>query len=52
MAHAWAVFVATERLPQWAARLRELEQIVDAGEQDPSLAIVEIFAIREAEAGL
>ncbi|MFJ1554299.1 hypothetical protein [Streptomyces mirabilis] len=37
------------------ARLRELERIVDAGEQDPTEAIVEIRSIREtaeAEAGL
>lgn len=53
--HSWAVFVAIERHPHRAARLRELEAIVDAGEQDPTLAITEIQAIREAaepEAGL
>lgn len=53
--HSWAVFVAIERLPQRAARLRELERIVDAGEVDPTDAIVEIRRIREAaeaEAGL
>ncbi|MEW2620780.1 DUF6247 family protein [Streptomyces sp. NPDC048106] len=53
--HSWAVFVAIERHPHRAARLRELEVIVDAGEQDPTLAITEIQAIRaaaEAEAGL
>ncbi|OIJ87723.1 hypothetical protein BIV25_37815 [Streptomyces sp. MUSC 14] len=53
--HSWAVFVAIERHPQQAARLRELEAVVDAGEQDPVAAIAEIRAIREAaeaEAGL
>ncbi|MFB7459995.1 DUF6247 family protein [Streptomyces sp. NPDC056112] len=53
--HSWAVFVAIERHPERAARLRELERIVDAGEQDPVQAIAEIRAIREAaeaEAGL
>ncbi|WP_030595309.1 DUF6247 family protein [Streptomyces fulvoviolaceus] len=53
--HSWAVFVAIERHPERAARLRELERIVDAGEQDPVEAISEIRAIREAaeaEAGL
>ncbi|MFE2095937.1 DUF6247 family protein [Streptomyces sp. PTD9-10] len=53
--HSWAVFVAIERHPERAARLRELERIVDAGEQDPAEAIVEIRSIREAaerEAGL
>ncbi|MEV2231821.1 DUF6247 family protein [Streptomyces phaeochromogenes] len=29
--HSWAVFVAIERLPHRAARLQELERIVDAG---------------------
>ncbi|MFI1764159.1 hypothetical protein ACH41H_19210 [Streptomyces sp. NPDC020800] len=49
------MFVAIERHPQRAAHLRELERIVDAGEQDPAAAIAEIRAIREAaetEAGL
>ncbi|MFF7976781.1 DUF6247 family protein [Streptomyces sp. NPDC007905] len=53
--HSWAVFVAVERRPERAVRLRELERIVDAGEQDPAAAIAEIRAIREAaeaEAGL
>ncbi|MFF9310850.1 DUF6247 family protein [Streptomyces sp. NPDC014748] len=53
--HSWAVFVAIERYPQRAARLRELERIVDAGEQDPDAAIAEIRRIwqtAEAEAGL
>ncbi|MBA2806961.1 hypothetical protein E0500_005760 [Streptomyces sp. KM273126] len=53
--HSWAVFIAIERHPARAERLRELERIVDAGEQDPSEAITEIRAIREAaeaEAGL
>jgi hypothetical protein len=49
------VFVAIERHPQRAARLHELEHVVDAGERDPAEAIAEIRAIREAaeaEAGL
>lgn len=53
--HSWAVFVAIERRPARAERLRQLERTVDAGDQDPSQAIVEIRAIREAaeaEAGL
>jgi hypothetical protein len=53
--HSWGVFVAIERHPERAARLRELERVVDAGEQDSTEAIVEIRSIREtagAEAGL
>ncbi|MDO0933932.1 hypothetical protein QQY66_20420 [Streptomyces sp. DG2A-72] len=53
--HSWAVFVAIERYPERAARLRELERIVEEGKQDPAQAIDEIRAIREAaeaEAGL
>ncbi|MFC9915700.1 hypothetical protein [Streptomyces sp. NPDC059862] len=53
--HSWAVFVAIERHPVRAERLRELERIVDTGDQDPSDAVAEIRAIREAaeaEAGL
>ncbi|MEV7191209.1 hypothetical protein AB0N81_05280 [Streptomyces sp. NPDC093510] len=53
--HSWAVFVAIERHPQRAARLRELERLVNAAEQDPTEAIAEIRRIRddaEAEAGL
>ncbi|MFD8517107.1 hypothetical protein ACFV27_40035 [Streptomyces antimycoticus] len=53
--HSWAVFVAIERRPERAARLRELERIVDMAEQDPTAAIQEIHQIRkaaEAEAGL
>lgn len=49
------MFVAIERHPARARRLRELERIVDDGEFDPSEAIAEIRAIREAaeaEAGL
>ncbi|MER7836272.1 DUF6247 family protein [Streptomyces sp. NPDC096040] len=46
--HSWAVFVAIQRHPERAARLRELERVVDAGEQDPTAAIAEIRAIREA----
>ncbi|TVL87184.1 hypothetical protein [Streptomyces sp. SAJ15] len=53
--HSWAVFVAIERHPKRAARLRELERIVDEGAADPADAIAEIGAIRQAaetEAGL
>ncbi|WP_199829570.1 DUF6247 family protein [Streptomyces sp. MMG1121] len=53
--HSWAVIVAIEGHPERAARLRELERIVDEGEADPAAAIAEIRAIREAaeaEAGL
>jgi hypothetical protein len=51
--HSWTVFVAIERYPERAAKLRELERIVDAGEQDPADAIAEIQRIREeAETGL
>ncbi|MEV5380557.1 MULTISPECIES: DUF6247 family protein [Streptomyces] len=53
--HSWAVFVAIERHPERAARLRELERIVDAGDVDPAGALAEIHSIREtaeAEAGL
>ncbi|MFB7932831.1 hypothetical protein ACFC4C_27390 [Streptomyces sp. NPDC056039] len=46
--HSWAVFVAIERHPARAERLRELERIVEAGEADPSNAITEIRTIREA----
>ncbi|WP_277441279.1 hypothetical protein [Streptomyces sp. SPB162] len=53
--HSWAVFVAIERIPERAARLRELERVVNEGLHDPTAAIAEIQAIREAaeaEAGL
>ncbi|MEU1779982.1 MULTISPECIES: DUF6247 family protein [Streptomyces] len=53
--HSWAVFVAIQRHPERANRLRELERIVDAGSQDPAEAIAEIHRIQEAaraEAGL
>ncbi|MFG2970922.1 DUF6247 family protein [Streptomyces sp. NPDC048288] len=53
--HSWAVFVAIERRPERAARLHQLERLVDEGEQDPTDAIVEIRVIwetAEAEAGL
>ncbi|MFC9507804.1 hypothetical protein [Streptomyces sp. NPDC057002] len=51
--HSWAVFVAIERHPARAERLRELERTVEAGEVDPTNAITEIRTIREtAEAGL
>ncbi|WP_369260184.1 DUF6247 family protein [Streptomyces sp. R35] len=46
--HSWAVLVAIERHPERASRLRALERIVDAGEQNPAEAIAEIRAIREA----
>ncbi|GHC41920.1 DUF6247 family protein [Streptomyces flavofungini] len=53
--HSWAVFVAIERHPQQAARLRTLERLIADGEQDPTDAVMEIRRIREAaeaEAGL
>jgi hypothetical protein len=53
--HSWAVFVALERHPARAARLRALERLVDTGEEDPSDAIAEIQQIRATtarEAGL
>ncbi|KUJ70662.1 hypothetical protein ACZ90_01825 [Streptomyces albus subsp. albus] len=53
--HSWAVFVAIERHPQRAARLHELERLVDEGVGDPADALAEIRAIRQAaerEAGL
>jgi hypothetical protein len=51
--HSWAVFVAIERHPERAARLRELERLVDVGEDEPTEAIAEIRTIRAAaEAGL
>ncbi|WP_335974800.1 hypothetical protein [Streptomyces sp. CA2R106] len=53
--HSWAVFVAIERHPARAARLHELERLVDAGTDDPTDAIAEIRRIRdeaEAETGL
>ncbi|MGW1007146.1 hypothetical protein [Streptomyces sp. NPDC002520] len=46
--HSWAVFVAIEGHPERAARLRELERVVDTGERDPTAAIEEIRRIREA----
>ncbi|MGX1909432.1 hypothetical protein ACWIID_11275 [Streptomyces phaeochromogenes] len=52
--HSWAVFIAIEQHPHRAARLHELERIVNAGDQEPAEAIAEIRAIRsaaEAEAG-
>ncbi|MFD9864223.1 DUF6247 family protein [Streptomyces alboflavus] len=53
--HSWAVFVAIERHPQRAARLRELERFVSTGDGDPMDAVTEIREIwetAEAEAGL
>ncbi|WJV48809.1 hypothetical protein [Streptomyces flavofungini] len=53
--HYWAAFVAIHRHPQRAARLRELELFIDAGEGEPMDAVTEIRQIWEAaevEAGL
>ncbi|MDX3453720.1 hypothetical protein PV396_17465 [Streptomyces sp. ME02-8801-2C] len=53
--HTWGVFVAIQRYPSLAARLRHLEEMVSAGVEDPTDAIVEIRKIHvdaEAEAGL
>lgn len=52
--HSWAVCVAIERLPHRAARLHELERIVDAGDHELTEAVAEIREIRaaaEAQAG-
>jgi hypothetical protein len=53
--HSWAVFVAIARHPERAARLRDLERLIDEGVEEPGEAIAEIARIRaeaEAEAGL
>ncbi|MFD5652012.1 DUF6247 family protein [Streptomyces sp. NPDC127039] len=53
--HTWGVFVAIQRRPSRAARLRHLEDVVSAGAEDPTNAIAEIRKIHaeaEAEAGL
>lgn len=53
--HTWGVFVAIQRRPPLAARLRHLEEVVSAGTEDPTQAIAEIreiHATAEAEAGL
>jgi hypothetical protein len=53
--HAWGVVVAIQRYPSRAARLRHLEDVVSAGEADPTAAVAEIreiYAGAEAEAGL
>jgi hypothetical protein len=53
--HTWGVFVAIQRYPSRAARLRHLEEVVSAGVEDPVDAIAEIRKIHadaEAEAGL
>ncbi|ARX83373.1 MULTISPECIES: hypothetical protein [Streptomyces] len=53
--HSWAVFVAIERHPQRAARMRELEHFIHDGDGDPMDAMAEIRQIweaAEAEAGL
>ncbi|WP_030667819.1 DUF6247 family protein [Streptomyces cellulosae] len=53
--HTWGVFVAIQRYPSRAARLRHLEEVVSAGAEDPADAIAEIRKIHadaEAEARL
>ncbi|MFF4750795.1 DUF6247 family protein [Streptomyces sp. NPDC002514] len=53
--HTWGVFVAVQRHPSRAARLRHLEEVISAGAEDPTEAIAEIRSIQaaaEAEAGL
>ncbi|MCF6521831.1 DUF6247 family protein [Streptomyces sp. JJ36] len=53
--HTWGVFVAIQRHPSRAARLRCLEEVVDSGKEDPLEAMAgirEIHAAAEAEAGL
>ncbi|MBB1246646.1 hypothetical protein GL263_24295 [Streptomyces durbertensis] len=53
--HIWAVYVAIQRYPARAARLRHLEELVSAGVEDPTDAVGEIREIHtnaEAEAGL
>ncbi|WP_149828165.1 hypothetical protein [Streptomyces tailanensis] len=53
--HAWGVMVAIQRYPSRAARLGHLEDVVSAGEADPTAAVAEIRKIHadaEAEAGL
>lgn len=53
--HTWGVFVAIQRYPSRAARLRYLEHVVRGGVEDPVDAITEIKTIHaeaEVEAGL
>ncbi|MFA3876733.1 DUF6247 family protein [Streptomyces sp. MMCC 100] len=53
--HTWGVFVAIQRRPSRATRLRHLEEVVSTGSEDPTDAIAEIRKIHaeaEAEAGL
>ena len=53
--HTWGVFVAIQRRPSRAARLRHLEEVVSAGTEDPTDAIAEIRKVHaeaESEAGL
>ncbi|MEV6674628.1 hypothetical protein [Streptomyces sp. NPDC051162] len=55
--HHWAVFIAIERHPERAARLRELENSAQATEDKETLRPVlaeirRIFQAAEAEAGL
>lgn len=53
--HTWGVFVAIQRYPLRAARLRHLEEVVSGGVVDPADAIAEVgkmHAEAEAEAGV
>ncbi|MGW1803170.1 DUF6247 family protein [Streptomyces sp. NPDC001984] len=53
--HTWAVFVAIQRYPSRAARLRHLDEVVSGGVEDPADAIAEIRKIHAeaaTEAGL
>jgi len=53
--HVWGVFIAIQRYPSRAARLRHLEEVVSGGAEDPADAITEIRKIHaeaKAEAGL
>ena len=53
--HIWGVYVAIQRYPSRATRLRQMEEVVSAGTEDPADAIAEIRRIHAeatAEAGL
>ncbi|MHB9857887.1 DUF6247 family protein [Streptomyces sp. YIM S03343] len=53
--HTWGAFVAIQRYPSRAARLRHLEEVVSAGVDDPVDTVAAIRKIHEeaaAEAGL
>lgn len=53
--HRWGVFVAIQRYPSRAARLRHLEEVVSGGVENPTDAIAEIrkmHADAAAEAGV